>query len=656
MNGIDILKLEELKDLPTPFYIIRTDGDRSVPVMLSVEAEDLIGYDLDAFADLYARDPMAFIETQNREKVARVFGFSNNHPGTAFDTSMRFIKSNGIVLNLMCWGKTVAADGDVRYRITFLKELTSVPEEFEMNDSSYSVALYDMLMASSNIGIISIDITDEYRLIWCNEAAHSIIGYTKFKYETEFHSSLGRFFEGNEEEYERVKTAIIDARRRGVPRFDLNVRLNSKHGQVWLSGTATFSGYRSSDHEGNMVYYAFTDITEGVKQRRKLEEARQAADLANESKSAFLSSMSHDIRTPLNGIVGFTDLALKEEDPCIKQEYLKKIQYASILLTDIVNDTLDLSRIESGRMTLERELVNSHELGSSVAQAIKPAADIKGVRMIADASRYPSENIWIDRLKIQKIIINLLSNAIKYTPPGGTVTLTVCRLDPPIGGCTRRLLIEDTGIGISDDFLPRMFEPFAQEHRPEAGNVEGTGLGLAIVSKMVELMQGNISVESKVGSGTTIIVDLPIELAEGANAAEAEVKTMAKSLNGRRVLLAEDNRINMEIATILLREAGVDYEWAENGEKAVEKFSASEEQYYDAVLMDVRMPVMNGYEAAEAIRNLDRSDAAEVPIIAMTADAFTDDIRKCLEAGMNAHVAKPIDPQRLYTVIASLVK
>ena len=388
----------------------------------------------------------------------------------------------------------------------------------------------------------------------------------------------------------------------------------------------------------------------------RLQSAKTEADKANAAKSTFLSSMSHDLRTPLNGIIGFTNVALKEPDAEKKQAYLGKIKSSSELLLDLVNDTLELSRIESGKFVLEPESVGSRELAGTVITALRPAAELKGLRLEADLSQFPDATIWVDKLKLQKLFLNLLSNAIKYTPAGGTVRASVSQIEPPRNGCTYRLTVEDTGIGMSPEFLTHLYEPFSQEHRPEASGVVGTGLGLAIVKKTVVLMGGSISVKSEPGRGTRFDVELPVKQAATAESGAARAQDAAAPLDGKRVLLAEDNEMNTEIALILLKENGVEADCARNGKEALEKFEASAPGRYDAILMDIRMPVMDGYEATRKIRALSRPDAASVPIIAMSADAFEEDFRRAKEIGMNGYVTKPIDPGKLFETLRQLLK
>jgi signal transduction histidine kinase/CheY-like chemotaxis protein len=409
------------------------------------------------------------------------------------------------------------------------------------------------------------------------------------------------------------------------------------------------------DENRDTIFFCLSDITAqyetAQKQIQELSAARLAAVKANEAKSSFLSSMSHDLRTPLNGIIGFTEIALKESDPARKQEYLEKIKLSGDLLLSLVNDTLDLSRIESGKIRLEPEDTDSRSFLQSVLAAVKPVAEQKGVHLVADVAQYPCEMIYVDRLKLQKVILNLLSNAVKYTLPGGTVRFAAENIASADSPMTRRITVADNGIGMRPEFLEHLYEPFAQEMRPEAANVQGTGLGLSIVKKIVDLMGGTIEVRSEVNVGTTFVVDLPISCKRTAVEQKAIAECAVKDLSGKHILLVEDNYLNAEIATLLLKEKGIAVTLAENGELGAERFAASAPGTFDAVLMDIRMPVMSGYEAARAIRGMDRTDAHTVPIIAMTADAFEEDLRLAKSAGMNDFVTKPVDPQNLYRIL-----
>ena len=409
------------------------------------------------------------------------------------------------------------------------------------------------------------------------------------------------------------------------------------------------------DAEKREILCIQQDVTEAYQkeqeQIRALEKAKNAADAANEAKSVFLSGMSHDLRTPLNGVLGFTAFALREDDPQKKQDYLRKIETSGKLLRDLINDTLELSRIESGKARLEVEAVPPEDLIPAVTTALRPSAELKKLDYRTELVFDPAVPVWCDRLKVQKIALNLISNAIKYTPEGGRVTVLL-RMERDAAGAACLLTVEDTGIGMSAEFIKRMYEPFAQEQRSEAVREPGTGLGLSIVRRYVDLMGGEIAVDSALHKGTRIRVRLPVGTGGPDGRRPRADGPEAKSLAGRRVLLCEDNAMNTEIAVMLLRDQGILVETAADGRAGLEKFRAAAAGTFDAVLMDLRMPVMDGYEAARRIRALARPDAARVPIVAMTADAFEESARRARETGMDAYVTKPIDPAALWQTLA----
>jgi len=390
-----------------------------------------------------------------------------------------------------------------------------------------------------------------------------------------------------------------------------------------------------------------TKMAETDKQMLRIE----AMERNTEDKNRFFSMISHDMRTPLNGIIGFTDLAIGAQDiPSIKA-YLEKIRISGSLLLDIINDTLLISKIESGKMTIDKEVVPSGRILNDVIVPIQEAAEKKRVTFIVDTKGIPDCPILTDRVKIQKIFLNLLSNAVKFTSEGGKVEFIAELLENTTYGTNFRAIIRDTGCGISDDFIEhKLYQPFNQEHAGEA-NPPGTGLGLSIVKQLVTLLGGHVSVKSEVGKGTEFQVFLRFTKAsdftpnhQGSPIADDD------SLKGKRVLLCEDNALNAEIARAVLEKKDMHVLWAPNGKEGVGRYRENPDGF-DVILMDLRMPVMDGIEATKAIRAIDQ----HIPIIAMTADAFEEDVKRCADAGMNAHVAKPINPPLLYATICMCI-
>ena len=392
--------------------------------------------------------------------------------------------------------------------------------------------------------------------------------------------------------------------------------------------------------------------------RRRAEEARKEAEHANRAKSEFLSNMSHDIRTPMNGIVGMTAIAAANIDDREQVENcLKKITVSSRHLLGLINDVLDMSKIESGKMTLNIDQVSLREVVDSIVSICQPQVDAKGQRFDVSVHDILTENVMCDSVRLNQVLINLLSNAIKFTPDGGLIQMELCQEDSPRGEKFVRVCIrvKDNGIGMSEEFQAHIFDSFAREDSQRVHRTEGTGLGMAITRFIVvDAMGGTIDVNSRRGEGSEFTVTLDLERSGAAGEAPKPVER-GRDLSGRHILVAEDNELNWEIASELLSEEGLILDWAENGQICVEMFQASPAGYYDAILMDVRMPVMGGYEATQVIRALEREDRG-LPIIAMTADAFAEDVKRSLDCGMNAHVAKPIDVREVMRLLDKFIQ
>jgi PAS domain S-box-containing protein len=420
--------------------------------------------------------------------------------------------------------------------------------------------------------------------------------------------------------------------------------------------------YEWLDESKEQILLTRMDLTKAFlreqEQVRRLAEALHEAESANAAKSDFLSRMSHDIRTPLNGIIGMTYLTQKMDLPREAGENLAKIDTSSKFLLGLINDILDMTKAENNQVEFHPEPYFLKEFTGYIDAVIRPLCNDKRQIFRFESGHEDDAVPLFDKLHINQVLFNLLSNAVKYTPEGGTITysdhFSKAGQD---GKLSVEFSVSDTGVGMSEAFQKELFKPFVREAR--TAGVQGTGLGLAIVKRMVDLMGGTISVRSRLNAGTTFTVRLqtdsvlPETLAETCRA-EAE-SDAAASLKGKHILLCEDHPLNQEIARALLAEKGMITDTAEDGQRGVSMFARSPLDYYDAVLMDIRMPVMDGYGAAKAIRALDRPDAKAVPIIAMTADAFADDVQKCLDAGMNGHIAKPIDPETMCHALSEAI-
>ena len=413
------------------------------------------------------------------------------------------------------------------------------------------------------------------------------------------------------------------------------------------------------------VVYVCCDITVEEQRRnalyRQLREKNEElslvarkAESAAQAKTEFLSRMSHDIRTPMNAIIGLTHLAKEEENRAVVQEYLHKIDSASHFLLGLINDILDMSKIENGDLTLKEGPFMKSEFEDSINTVIRPLMDEKQIHFVFQMHD-DVDCIRVDRLRFSQIFFNLLSNASKFTPTGGTVEFLSEAMPSKNGRVGMRFYVRDNGIGMSEEFLAHMYDPFSQERSAMGDSVKGTGLGLPIVKSLVDAMDGRISVKSQLGQGTEFTVELYVEPAE-MDKVDFNSRTNKERLQNARILLVEDNEINIYVAEAILEKVGCQIQVARNGREAVEAFTSSAEHGFDVILMDVRMPLMNGLEASKAIRALHRADAASIPIIAMTADAFDEERQNTLDAGMNYHLAKPIDPEKLYGILCEYLE
>lgn len=400
------------------------------------------------------------------------------------------------------------------------------------------------------------------------------------------------------------------------------------------------------------------------KQREKLytEEIRKSAEKArkaNEAKTRFLFNMSHDIRTPMNAIVGFSGLLEKSiHDEKKSLDYIKKIRVSSDIPLTIINQVLEMARIESGKITLSSESVNIREMVEAMNTVFESSLTKKSLEYQCSLN-VVHDQILCDKTKMEEIILNVVSNSIKYTNPHGKITVSIDELDSEDEkNANYKVVVEDNGIGMSQDYLPHIFEEFSREHTSTETRVAGTGLGLPIVKSLVDRMDGTIEVESEEGKGTRFIMkfSFPVSLENQVREKEKQnIPDITEKLEGKRILLAEDNELNAEIAETVLEETGIKVKHVEDGIQCIEELKKMPEKYYDVILMDVQMPNMDGYTATQRIRDLDDS-RAEIPIIAMTANAYDEDRRKAQEAGMDGFLAKPLDVDEMMRLLAQIIK
>ena len=419
-----------------------------------------------------------------------------------------------------------------------------------------------------------------------------------------------------------------------------------------IFGIFCFWGYRAD------LAHRKQEQEKDEKYKAELLRAAKKAEAANEAKTEFLQRMSHDIRTPINGICGMIDVADHYAEDMKKQtECRAKIKEASHLLLELINEVLDMSKLESDEVILEEIPFNLNSISEEILGVIEQMATEQNIRILWEEKEVTHWNLIGSPVHVKRTLMNILSNAVKYNKENGYVYIS-CREIPSeqTAMTTLEFVCRDTGIGMTEAFQKRIFEPFAQEHAGSRTKFAGTGLGMPITKKLVEKMGGTISFESKEGIGTTFVIRIPFRIdTDRKDRTEAEEKTET-SIQGLHVLLTEDNELNMEIAEFVLQNEGTVVTKAWNGQEAVDIFRKSSPGEFDVILMDIMMPVMNGYEAAKMIRSLDREDAKVIPIIAMTANAFIEDRMRAKEAGMDEHIAKPVDGKLLVKVINELVK
>ena len=388
-----------------------------------------------------------------------------------------------------------------------------------------------------------------------------------------------------------------------------------------------------------------------------LQLAVQRETKANLAKREFLFNMSHDIRTPMNAIIGFTALAQTHiDDRGQVEDYLKKISVSSQHLLSLINDVLDMSRIESGKVTLEAKPVHLPELVRELRDIVQAVVSEKDLSLTLDTVGVKNEDVIADPLRLEQILINVLANAVKFTPDGGQISLWIVQKDTaPAGDADFEFHIKDNGIGMSEEFQKHIFEQFARERTSTVSKIQGTGLGMAITKSLVDMMGGRITVKSEQGKGSEFTIFLRFPIGE-AKTEQTLPAAKASAFTGKKLLVVEDNELNLEIASTLLKEAGFEVDTAENGKIAVEKVEAASADRYDLILTDIQMPEMDGYEATRRIRALPDAKKAALPIVAMTANAFEDDRKNALHAGMNGHIAKPLDIQKLFQALSELLK
>lgn len=513
-----------------------------------------------------------------------------------------------------------------------------------------------------NDNVTDIEITDEFKMI---------LGYDVDDDMSDFGESWREYLHPDDKSYLIEKWDKILAECSDIDRqFECECRFRRKNGDYrWYSvagkyvigndGRKHLIGVLNDIDEEKRLKIALADDVEQLKKtKEELEKALSKAKKASKAKTDFLSRMSHDIRTPINGIKGMLIMAKEHADDKEKViEELSKAQDAEETLELLVNDVLDMSRLEQGKVKLSNGVININKLFKENEQLYSSSFIEKDIKLVDHLDEIEHDDIYGSAIHIKRILLNIMTNCIKYNKKGGKIERWVTEEPIDKNHSMYTFVIEDTGIGMSNDFIKHIFEPFTREV-DDAGTVyQGTGLGMTITKELVDLMGGTISVKSEKGIGSHFEIKIPFEFIEN-NVKEKSQRKKDKidiSLEGKKILLVEDNELNLEIAEFLLKDNGADVTTAMDGVQAVKTFESSDEGWFDVILMDIMMPYMDGFEATRKIRAMDRTDAAKVPILAMTASVLSDDIKKAKKAGINEHISKPIDIQRLLSVLSDFI-
>lgn len=600
-----------------------------------------------------------------KEEFRRVFSYenvletyANGEMSLSFDTEVR--RSNGDIVPVRFVGRLV--NNPTNNHVECIAFNYDITEEVELKREMEITNKLNNALACEYSTVFSVDLqTGIMRIHKMDDSQNAqklhlpeVVYFEEF-----FGGYIGNFVEEEyREEFYRIANLDYLRRRACCGDFNISIRFKTKPN---IAGQENFEAVVMpvdiKDHNNIVVGCKCIDklIAREEHDKKILMESRQQAEAANKAKTAFLFNMSHDIRTPMNAIMGFTSLLSKYQDDAKRRiDYINKIEASSRVLLSIINNVLEMARIEKGAISLDEGVWNVKMFNDSLFSLFEDMMSQKGLTF-SHTVDVQHDNVYCDPTKLREIFLNIVSNSYKYTPEGGTINMLTTEIPSPREGYALiRTIITDTGIGMSSDYLPHLFEEFSREHNTTQVGVEGTGLGMPIVKRLVEIMNGTIEVESEIGVGTKVTITLPHRIANGsAMMSHNGLEVDPSMFRGKRILLVEDNELNAEIAMEILKEMGFLVDYVANGQQCLYKVEAAEPHYYDLILMDIQMPVMNGYEATQAIRAMSDSEKAGIPILAMTANAFAEDRLQAYRCGMNAHISKPIDVVELTKAFAS---
>jgi len=666
--------VKQLADgMPGGFFIYHADGDEKL-IYINNAMLRIFGCDTEEeFKELTNCSFKGIVHPDDYEEVEKSIATQIEHSVYDLDyVEYRIIRKDGTVCWVEDYGHYLATRAygnifcvfieDVTLRLQKrMAELERVNRELQ---NSYAKELqYRKAILHDAIFFYEVDLTRDLFLV---AKVEQINGQPHELFQDMETGNLHRYSEFVELWQKKIDADILDSYRnffdtgrllqcydRGELEQTFEGWVVNAYGKKYLFRYIVLLGKR--EPEGDLVALTIVkDITDQAEKQSLLRMALQQAETAKMARSTFLSNMSHDIRTPLNAIIGYTDLVKNHISESHRiADYVRKIRVSGEQLLDIVDESLEVTRIESGRVSLTEEECNLKDLLVSVKEAMRPEVEEKGIDFIMDFSGIIHFAVVADFIRIKEVLYQLLDNAVKYTPSGGRVRLIALekKLDHSVYG-KYQFVVEDTGIGISREFQEELFIPFKRANNTTHSGIHGTGLGLTVVKSLVDMMEGEITVESELQKGSRFLVSLLLKLQPDQKKQSETKETIdQEAFKGIRILLVEDNMINREIAEELLTAKGYVVETAENGKIALDMLKGAEPGYYGLVLMDIQMPVMDGYEATRAIRQLESKELAQIPIIALSANAFAEDYYKSIKAGTDAHFSKPIDINSLQELI-----
>ena len=660
--------------MPGGFFIYHADGDEKL-VYANRALFQMYGCkDLEEFQNFTGYTFPGLVHPEDIERVERCIRRQINTCGNSLDyVEYRITRTDGTIRWIEDYGHFVHSDiyGDVFY--VFVEDATErhrtarlAQERLEALEAlEHETTALKLVHEILRSGMWTMEFDQQGKMVsvFWSQQFRAMIGYHD---EQDFPNVLSAWSdllhpEDRDQVLKQYYATIDDYT--GKSLYDAEYRLLTKdRGYRWFRAT----GKLSRREDGTPITYVgmFVDITARKEtaekleeQHRLLEDALDKAQRASQAKSAFLNNMSHDIRTPMNAIIGFTNLASSHlNDQELVRDYLNKIKAASDHLLSLINDVLDMSRIESSKVVIEETPCCLPQILRNLQSMLQADLDFKELHFHMDDSALVHPYVLCDQLRLNQVLLNTLSNALKFTPAGGDIFISVIeRPGDTADAAIYEFCIRDTGIDMAPEFLPHIFEPFERERTSTVSGIQGTGLGMSITKNLVELMHGQIAVESQRGVGSAFSFTFSFRLSAPPDKQWAPDVAEPQPLNGCHILLAEDNELNQEIAVTLLEEEGCTVDVAANGAEAVEKVLHSSDAPYDLVLMDIQMPVMDGIEAIKTIRAMEDPKLARLPIIVMTADVFEESRQRTLAAGIDGYLAKPIDTNKLFSALRNIL-